>query len=403
MGGWLEVPVERTSAMRDTRGVMKKFALLFGMSGLALLAVDPPKYQVIEEIIAKVNGDIVTKTELERQLAKYAKQADKDGLKGDELKQVVELKSQSALRDRIDELLLVQRAKDLSLNVDADVNRYVAGVQKQVGIADPDKFADAVRKETGQTFEDWKNTLRNTYLTQRVVGQEIRSKMQPSRDEVRKFYDEHKSDFIRKDEIYLREIFVSTTRPDAEKRAKELVEKARRGEKFTELARDNSDSPETAQREGELPAYGKGDLDPALEALVWNQEKGYVTDPIKRPNGWLILRVDERLKAGQATFEEVESQIQDVITRPQMEAEVRKYLTHLREDAFIEIKEGYVDSGAAPGKSTKWSDPAELKPEVISKSDLSQYRHKKLLWVVPLPGTKTPIEGSSASAVRKKK
>ena len=132
--------------------------------------------------------------------------------------------------------------------------------------------------------------------------------------------------------------------------------------------------------------------------MVWNQPRGYVTDPIKLPQGFEVLRVEEHHKAGLAEFEEVENEVMEKLFQPRFDPEVRKYLTKLRQDAFLEIKPGFEDSGAAPGKNTAWTDPAQLKPETITKEEVaSKTRHKKLLWAIPIPGTSTKKTGTSSS------
>ena len=102
----------------------------------------------------------------------------------------------------------------------------------------------------------------------------------------------------------------------------------------------------------------------------------------------MILRIDERYAAGQATFEEVKGDINDRLAVPQMEPKIREYLTRLRQEAFLEIKDGYVDSGAAPGKDTRWQDVAQLKPQTTTKEEVASRggRHKKLFFI-PIPGT----------------
>jgi hypothetical protein len=86
----------------------------------------------------------------------------------------------------------------------------------------------------------------------------------------------------------------------------------------------------------------------------------------------------------------------DKLYAPRMQPMVREYLTKLRKDAFLEIKPEWVDSGAAPGKDTSWVDPAQLKPETVSKAEVSsQSKHKRLLWMVPVPGTQTSSTSSS--------
>jgi len=182
----------------------------------------------------------------------------------------------------------------------------------------------------------------------------------------------------------------------AEAKAKDLVARARKGEKFSDLARDNSDDPDTAQSGGYVGAPSKrGVLRPEIEAIVFKEKKGFVTDPIKltNPPGFLILKVEEHYDAGQATFEEVREEIQQAVVGPKMEPKVREYLTLLRQEAFLQIKDGYVDSGAAPGKDTRWQEVAQLKPLTTTKEEvMSRTRaHKKLLFI-PIPGTSVPAK-----------
>src|SRR5438309_8143014 len=99
-----------------------------------------PQTRVVEEIVAKVNGEIITRSELARQRALIQADLEKQGLIGAPLQQAVDKAASDALREQIDQLLLVQKAKDLNINVDADVNKQVAEIQKRSGIADADKF-----------------------------------------------------------------------------------------------------------------------------------------------------------------------------------------------------------------------------------------------------------------------
>ena len=240
-------------------------------------------------------------------------------------------------------------------------------------------------------------------LTQRVVRQEVGGRINVKKEDLRKYYDEHKTEFVREERVYLREIFVSTDGRDAagkaaaEKKAKDVVARARKGEKFPDLARDNSDS-QTAKQGGDMGGFKKGDLRKDLEDQVWTQEKGFVSDPIDIGNGYMIVKVDDHQKAGQATLEEVENEIMDKLFMPRMEPAIREYLTKLRQDAFLEVKPGWTDSGAAPGKDTAWVDPAQLRPETVKKAEvLAKIRKKRFLWAVPVPGTTTAVTGKSSS------
>src|ERR1041384_6012619 len=200
--------------------------------------------RVIEEIICKVNGDIITKGEVEKQRQVLEAALRQEGLSGLRLQEALRDPQKDILREKIDQLLLISKAKDLNISVTSDVTRRIAEIQTQSKIADPDKFHEWVRQEAGMTFEDFKQELTNQLLTQRVIGQEVQRTIVIPETEKKKYYEEHKSEFVRDEEVYLRQIFISTEgkTPEqaaaAEKKAKTLVERARKGEKFAELARD---------------------------------------------------------------------------------------------------------------------------------------------------------------------
>ena len=365
----------------------------------------------MDEIICKVNGDIVTRSELERDRQDLRAEMQQQGITGTKLQEEVAKEAPNLLRRRIDDLLLEQRAKELDIKVDTDLNRYIADVQRKTKIADPDKFQAAVRDQMNMSYEDWRAMIKNQMLRQRIVGEEVTRKVVSGikHEELQAYYDAHHDEFVRQERVVLSEIFVSTTGLDekgqaaAEKKAKDLVARANKGENFADLAQNNSDNSATAPNGGVLPPFTKngtpGDhLSPELESLVWDRDKGFVTDAVKLDAGYEILRVNEHQKAGLASFEEVQAEVENKVMEPRYEPALRAYLTKLRESAFLEIKPGYEDTGAAPNKDTSWVNPADLKPETIKKEEiLSQTRHKHLFGVIPLPGTSAPNTGTSSS------
>jgi parvulin-like peptidyl-prolyl isomerase len=380
-------------------------------------AVFASDVRVIEEIAVKVNGDIITRGDLaekQRQMAQAIQQ--QQHLTGAALQQAVTDQSKDMLEHMIDERLLVQKAKELDLKVDTDVNRRLSELQVMSGFADPDKFHDWIREQTGVPFEDYKQQLTDGALQQRLIGAEIQSHISVPEAEMQKYYDAHKADFVRKDEVFLSQIVISTEgkTPEqialAEKKAQDLAARARKGEKFSELVRANSDDAETAREGGQLPPRQRGMSRPEIEAKVFAANKGTVVDPINIPGyGFVILRVDDRFEAGQETFDEAKDEIQSVLARPKMEPKVREYLTKLRQQAFLEIKDGYVDTGAAPGKDTRWHEVVGLKPETTTKEEVAAHRHRpKFLGIIPhgsvAPGTKetsgsaAPVETAAVAA-----
>jgi peptidyl-prolyl cis-trans isomerase SurA len=375
--------------------------LALGASCAFALSLAAADTAVVEEIVAKCNGDIVTRGDLDRARRELLEGLRANGVVGDELERQLAAREKNLLRDKIDQLLLAQKGKDLNINVDSDVSKRLAAIQSDSKIADPEKFQAYVKEQSGESFEDYRQDVKNQFLTQRVIREEVSEKMSVKHEDLEKYYNEHKSEFVRKEQITLQEILISTDGKDeagvaaAEKKAKDLVARARKGERFAEMARDNSDSV-SAKSMGELPPYAKGVLSKNLEDLVWNQPKGYITDPVKVANGFLILRVEDHQKAGQAELSEVENEITEKLLAPKLDVAVREYLTKLRKDAFLEIKADYIDTGAAPGKDTAWVDPAQLRPETVKKEEVvSTTRHKRLLWAIPVPGTQTTAVSSS--------
>jgi len=362
---------------------------------LAVCAGRAADVRIIEQIIAKVNGEVITQSEINRFLKAAEAELRQQGLTGERLQQALKAREADILRDRIDNLLLVQRAKELDLKVDSEVTKQLAELQRRAKIADQEKFQDFVREQSGLSYEDFRQQLTDDFLRRRVISQEIGSKIHIPRAEIEKYYKEHQDEFIRDERVFLSEILISTVGkspeeiPALEKKARSLVERARRGERFPELARDNSDS-ESAEDGGELGAFSRRDLQPQIGDIVFAQQRGYVTDPIRVPNGFLILRVDEKHNAGLASLEEVENEIFQKLADPKFQPAVREYLTKLRMNAFLEIREGYVDSGAAPGKDTSWMRAAELKPETVTKEEVVSRRYRpRLFWLIPMPWVRT--------------
>lgn len=386
---------------RYNRG-MRYLYVLCVLGLLVPLGIHAADVSVMEEIVAKVNGDIITSTELAEDRAAIEAQLKQKGVIGADLQQQVDQQMANDLRNRIDTFLLTQRAKEMDLKVEPDVNKAVASYMRQVNVSDPDQFQALVVKETGRPYADFVQQLRDQALQEAIIREEIMRKIAVTKEESQAYYDQHREEMKRQEQVFLREILVSTqgkTTPEelaaAEKKAQDLDARAKRGEAFAQMAQTNSDAT-TKDQGGLLPGYKKGELSENLEKLVWDAPRGFVTDPIKIDTGWLILKVEEHYQEGIPTYEEVEGQIQNQLYATRQEPALRAYLTKLREDAFLRIKDGYSDSGAAPGKITAWGTPALLRPETITREEvLANPSMKRLLGLFPIPGTQKTGASSS--------
>ena len=387
--------------------ILMKFKCLpvLGLASLSFAADVPSNNppQVVDQIVARVNGDIVSQDELARLVREFSKEMQAQGAPQSRIQQEVENRRKDALRDRIDELLLTQKGKELNINVDSDLSKYMANLQRQSGLTDPEKFHEYVRQQAGMSFEDFQSETKNQFLTREVIGREVGRRINISDKEIEDYYNAHKQDFVRDEKVYLSEILISTQGKDpaavtaAEKKAKQIAADASKGQRFSDLARDNSDAT-TAKDGGVLGGYKKGELTKQIEDAVWNLPKGAVTQPIKIPTGFEVFKVDDHTKAGLAPLADVRSEIENQLYGPKMQPKVREYLTELRRQAYLQIKPGYVDTGAASGQNTAWQDPAQLKPETVTKAEVEQKtRRKRLLWTIPIPGTETTVTGKSSS------
>jgi parvulin-like peptidyl-prolyl isomerase len=376
---------------------MRAYPLLPALMLLAIPAWS--EVVVVEEIIAKVNGDVITRSEYERVMQEIRGEIERQKLTEPEQAAAVKQREGGVLRDLIDERLLVQRGKDLSVSVEPQVLRQRDDIMRQYKIATLEEFENWVLERTGMPMEDLMDQMRDNMLAQAVLGQEVHSKIVVPRSEVQQYFQEHAAEFVRSDGVRLSEILISTQGKTPEetaavrKEAEDLLVRVKRGEPFAELARRHSAS-QSAENGGDIGIFRRNTLMKEIEDQVFNAERGFITNLIEVPNGFLILRVDERYREGQAELEEVENEIRNKLMMPRVQPAIREYLTNLRQDAYIELRPGYVDLAAAAGKDTSWSDPAKLAPVTTTKEEvLTKARKRRLLWMIPLPSEGDKGEG----------
>lgn len=373
---------------------MKSIITAIVAAALLVPAAPAASVLIVEEIIAKVNGDIVTRSEYERVLGDGLGEIERNKeMPEDQKAQRKADQERNALRDLVDQRLLIQRGKDLSISVEAQVLRQRDQLMKDFKLTTIEDFDRFVIEKTGMAVEDFLDQMRNNFLTQHVIGQEVSSRIVIPRADVEKYYEEHKAEFINKESVQLREIFFTKegktgeALEEAKTNAETILARVKRGEPFDVLAKRHSENKITAEVGGDIGRYERGQLTKEIEDMVFDQRKGFITDLIDLPTGWLIIKLDEKFAEGQASLEDVQEEIRGRLSQPKWPPAIREYLSELREEAYIEIRPGYTDSGAVPGMDTSWSDPAKLAPVTTTKDEvLSKGKKRKLLWLIPLPG-----------------
>jgi len=368
---------------------MKRISLLLFCSFFA--AILPASAQVVvEEIVARVNDQVITRSDYQRNKESLMKDLREQNTVNllDEYKK----REQDVLRDLIDQQLLVQRGKAAGINVEGDLIKKLDEYRKQMNLPDIESLESEAQKQ-GVSFEDFKNNLRNSLLTQQVIGNEVGRKMSLSQVDVQKYYEGHKKEFDMPEAVHIAEILIGAEAPagstlaapavakqaeDARiaaslEKAKSIAEQVRNGADFAAIAKKESSGP-TATDGGDLGGFKRGQLDKVFEDKVFNMKAGDVSDPIRTRQGWVLLKLIEKQVAGVLPIKQVEGQIQEALYYENLRPALRAYLTHLREDAFINIKEGYVDSGASPNQTTFVYTTKEQNDAAKKKAK----KHKKL-------------------------
>jgi peptidyl-prolyl cis-trans isomerase SurA len=373
----------------------KRILLLSAIVFALLLPVLSPADTVVEEIICRVNNEIITRSEYVRS---------RDQLKQEVMQQdpstadrVFAEKQRDVLRDLIDQQLLLQKGKELGITGDTELIKRLDEMRKQMNLATMEDLEKAAEAQ-GASYEDFKQNLRNQIITQRVIGQEVGQKLSMGKDEEKKFYDAHKAEMEQPEEVRLSEILIApkpvvkapaTATPDAKPtppteeemqvalevakaKADDVLDQFHKGAKFDDLAKKYSDGP-SAKSGGDLSYFERGKLSKELEDKVFALKTGEVTDVIRTKQGYVILQTTEHQMAGIPTLKEVEPKIQDALYMQKLQPALRAYLTTLREQAYIDYKAGYVDSGA----SAKQTKPIET----TDKDDKSKKLQKKKLGV----------------------
>ena len=369
--------------------------------------------QVVEEIIARVNSQIITRSEFLR-----SKDQLKDDVKQQDAANADKLyaeREKDVLRDLIDQQLLLEKGKDVGITGDTELIKQLDQMRKDMKLESMEELEKAATSQ-GISYEDFKQNMRNKIVTSKVIGEEVGSHLNIPKDELQKFYDEHKNELEQPESIRLSEILVAPQKPAAvkpapdkpadsaaadsgaaadnskdqdaaqqaeaaalaaaETKANDLLKQIRAGAGFEDVAKKNSEGPSAAQG-GDLGVFKRGTLAKEIEDKAFAMKTGEVTDVMRTKQGFIILKVTDHQMAGIPPLKDVEPKIQDALYYQKLQPALRAYLTKLREDAYIDIKEGYVDSGASPNQ-TKPIETASAKEANTKKL---KKKKKKLLGV----------------------
>src|SRR5712664_1427969 len=341
--------------------------------------VNPDAGKTVEEIIARVNNEIITRSEFERArqtAGEDAKAECQNRCTPEQLQADIEGRQKNTLRELKDQSLLVQRAKDMGVSVEPELIKRLDAIRTDNKLPSMEALEEAVKGQ-GMNFEDFKNNIRNTLLTQRVISSEVGSHINISDDELNKYYEAHKTEFVRPEQVALREIVVSTEGkkpedlPDLKKKAETALKRVQDGEDFGEIAKRLSDGS-TKSQGGFLGIYKRGELSKELEDKVFKMKRNELTEVMETKQGYLVLQVLEHYDEGEQALAKVRNEIMDKLYTARMEPALREYLKTLREQSYVVIKPGFQDIAGGGGSEIQ---EVSATPEVTKQKKA----HKKFL------------------------
>ena len=340
-----------------------------------------PNGSVVEDVIARVNDEIITRSEYQRAEDQLLEEAQQQGASPSDL----EDRRQNLLRDMIDQQLLLSKGKELDITGDAETMRRLDDIRKQNHLDSMEALEKAAEQQ-GVSFEDFKQQIKNQVITQQVVREEVGSHLNLTHQQELTYYTAHSKDFEVPEQVHLSEILVTT--PDnatdaqiatAQAAADALVAKLKAGANFADLAKSSSGGP-TASAGGDLGDFQRGKLGDVLENATFSLPAGANTPPIRTRQGFVILHVDSHQAAGVPPLADVEPQVQEAIYVDQLQPALRAYLTKAREEAYVNIKDGFIDTGSSRKQTqpvyTAYSAPV-VKKKVQNRQRMEQERAVK--------------------------
>ncbi len=317
--------------------------------GVVLASLATVSADILEQVLVKVNGEIITKTDLEQRQIAALRQKNPD-LRPDSdeaLQKALTEVTPQVIVDAVDELLIVQRGKELGFTMSNEqFNSILENIKKENKI-ESDEALQAALKQEGMTMADLRKQLERTSISQRVQQQEVMAKLQVTDTELKSYYDAHLDEFATVPQVTLREITVNVPATaqginvavdDAAKaKVEEVRAKIIAGEPFPRLAEDYSDSGSKANG-GLVGPLARTDLSEDLQKAIAGLKTGGVTPVLRTTRGYQIIRIETLQDTTTKSFEDAKGEIADKIANEKRKAEFDKFLDKLRADAIIDWK-----------------------------------------------------------------
>ncbi len=293
--------------------------------------------EVVEEIVAVVNDEIITYSEVMNAQAQWMQEL-KEKMSGEELQSAIKEMKKNLLKNMIDRKVIISKAKQKNYDLTNDVEVMLRDIKKQNNLNTDEELINALQAE-GITLDEYKEQLQTNRMQQRFVGEEIGNKISVDNSEIMEYYKQHIEEFTKLPELSLNCIFLSkSNNPDPvelEKKTK-LISSELTADNFAELAGKYSEIG-SGDNKAYLGQYKKGELDPVIEDAGFKLEKGKYSNWIETENGWYLLQLVEKTDATLVEYKDVSEKIKTVIQNDKYQAEFKNLVEQLKKDSFIKI------------------------------------------------------------------
>lgn len=322
---------------------------------LVSVAIWPLEADILEQILVKINGDIITKTELEKRQIAFLRQTNRQDVLGDDeaLAQALRENTPDIIVNAIDEMLLAQRGRELGYSLsDEQFDEIVENLKEQNELETDEQFAAALEQEA-MTLADLRLAMERQMLVSRVQQVEVFGNFSVTEEEEREYYDANLDEFLTPSMVTLREILleipdlrpVGSTQPminvAQEEVAKAKIEAIRArvvgGEDFGLVAGEVSEAPSKATG-GLIGPILLDELATMFAEVVTTLEVGAVSAPMRTTSGYHLIKLESSTGGVPEPFEDVKDSLAQKMFSEQRVEEVDKYLRELREQAIIEWK-----------------------------------------------------------------
>jgi peptidyl-prolyl cis-trans isomerase SurA len=296
---------------------------------------------VIDRVAAIVNGEVVTLQELIASAGEELRST--ADLPEAQREQAVARSLRRAFETIVGDRLLAAQAKELGMEAtEAQIDQAVEDIKKTNNF-DDEKLKQALAAQ-GQTIEQWRATLRRQFEAFNVLRYRVRSRVKISDEDLKNYYQAHRSEFAGEEQLHVRHIFLplpenASAAETAKVRAagEKVVQRVATGEDFAQIAREVSKGP-GAEDGGDLGWLSRGTIQKSLEDVAFALKDGEVSGLVRAGPGFHVFKVEGRRTSGGKTFEEARAEIQDRLMNEQAETYRQQYLAELRRDAVIELR-----------------------------------------------------------------